>query len=243
MLSISEDLEKEDDGVDMHDTEDDILLEDTPGMEEKGDIALGDEGDEVIITNEEDEIGQAIEKSNLDLKIGESKDVKDEKVHKKIKKTTRGDTLHVNVEDQIDNEEETHKELSDAYCNSDGTNCEEERGENIYVEVPDPKPVEDIDIPLKESPKKKSTQRDEKKSKQTSEKNSNPTHIRDDAERKGKKDSASSPEELEEELRTAYKSTQKKSKSPKVQTSNLVNLEGCQKLLDQAQVRTTSTVI
>ena len=118
---------------------------------------------------------------------------------------------------------------SDAYCNSDGTNCEEERGENIYAEVPDPKPLEDIGtpgedvaIPVEETPKKKS--------KRTSEENSKA----DNAERKGKKVSASSPEELEEELRAAYKSTQKKTK---VKTSDPVNLEGCQKLLDQAQVK------
>ena len=118
---------------------------------------------------------------------------------------------------------------SDAYCNSDGTNCEEERGENIYAEVPDPKPLEDIGtpgedvaIPVEETPKKKSERTTEKNSKA------------DNAEHKGKKDSASSPEELEEELRAAYKSTQKKTK---VKTSDPVNLEGCQKLLDQAQVK------
>ena len=201
MLSISQDLEEENDDFALHESEDNILLEDTPDqMEEKVDIGLEDEEDEVIIINEEDEVGQAIEESNRDQKV-KSKD-------------TIGDALHVNVEDKTDNDEEAHIESSDAYCNSDGTNCEEERGENKYhADLPNPEPVENTDIPAEETSKKKS--------KQTSEKNS-------------KKDPASSPEELEEELRGTYKSTQKK---PKIKTSNLVNLEGCQKLLDQAQVR------
>ena len=48
-----------------------------------------------------------------------------------------------------------------------------------------------------------------------------------------KKRSTSSAEELEDELKAAYKSTKKKHKSP---ISKLVNLEGCSKLLDQAKV-------
>ena len=212
MLSISQDLEEENDDSTLHESEDNILLEDTPDeMEEKVDIGLEDEEDEVIIINEEDEVGQAIEESNRDQKV-KSKDIEDDEVHKEIKKTTIGDALHVNVEDKTD--EETYIESSDGYCNSDGTNCEEERGENKYhVDLTNPDPAENTDILAEETSKKKSKQTSEKKS---------------------KKDPASSPEELEEELRGTYKSTQKK---PKIKTSNLVNLEGCHKLLDQAQVR------
>ena len=215
MLSISQDLEEENDDFTLHESEDNILLEDTPDeMEEKVDIGLEDEEDEVIIINEEDEVGQAIEESNRDQKV-KSKDIEDDEVHKEIKKTTIGDALHVNVEDKTD--EETYIKSSDGYCNSDGTNCEEKRGENKYhVDLTNPDPAKNTDIHAEETSKKKS--------KQTSEKNS-------------KKDLASS-EELEEELRGTYKSTQKK---PKIKTSNLVNLEGCHKLLDQAQVRITST--
>ena len=184
--------------------EDDIALDDT-----EDDILLEDKGD-IGLEDEEDEVV-------IDHKVDRSRD-----------------TLQVNVEDKTNIDEETPRDSSDAYCSSDGTNCEKKRSENIYAEVPDPKPLEDIGtpgedvaIPVEETPKKKS--------KRTSEENSKA----DNAERKGKKNSASSPEELEEELRAAYKSTQKKAK---VETSHPVNLEGCQKLLDQAQVRTTFTV-
>ena len=79
----------------------------------------------------------------------------------------------------------------------------------------------------------------QKTSKQMPEKKSKSTLIKDNEERKQKKDSDPSPEELEEELRAAYKSTQKRAKT---KTSNLLNLEGCQKLLDQAQVRIRITL-
>ena len=220
MLSISQDLEEENDDFTLHESEDNILLEDTPDeMEEKVDIGLEDEEDEVIIINEEDEI------------------------------------------------EETHpdqsRESSDAFCNRDGTDYEEERSENIYAEKSDPKnakdndipvededirvedediPVENIDIPVEdedlpvEDEDIPGYEDNQKKSKQMPEKKSKSTLINEDEVRKQKKDSDPSPEELEEELRAAYKSSQKKTKT---KTSNLVNLEGCQKLLDQAQVRIT----
>ena len=49
MLSVSEDLEDEEDDIDLHDRdpEDSILLEDNPGMEKKADIGLEEEEDEV----------------------------------------------------------------------------------------------------------------------------------------------------------------------------------------------------
>ena len=232
-------MEEVEDNIDLDDTKlvDKILLEDTLGMEKKGDIKLEKE----------------IEKSNpgqfkeveYDIDLDDTKPEDSVLLEDTPGMEKKGDAGLEEEEDEviIINEDEIieennpgqSREPSEAFCNSDGTNCGEERGENIYAEKPDPKPVEDKDIlvvdkdiPAEENPQKKSKQTPEQKSKSTL--------IREDKERKQKKDSDPSPEELQEELRAAYKSTQKKAK---IKTSNIVNLEGCQKLLDQAQVRPT----
>ena len=118
------------------------------------------------------------------------------------------------VEDGLVHEEITElsqveidgEEARNEYCESDGSNCGVERGENIYAFG------------------------EESKSKQTSDEKST-----DRTEHKVKTKSTPSPENLEDELKASYKSTQKKTKRT---TSSLVNLEGCQNLLEQAQVRT-----
>ena len=224
-------MEEVEDDIDLDDTkpEDSILLEDTLGMEKKGDIKLEKE-------IEESNPGQ-FKEVEYDIDLDDTKPEDSVLLEDTPGMEKKGDAGLEEEEDEVimineDEIEENNpgqsRKSSEAFCNSDGTNCEEERGENIYAENQDPKPIKDQDIPANENPRKKSKQTPEKKSKSTL--------IKDDVEGKQKKDSDPSPEELQEELRAAYKSTQKKAK---IKTSNIVNLEGCQKLLDQAQVRPT----
>ena len=189
---------------DMEDEDDSELEEDNE--EEEDDLESKKKHDSLV---EEEEDLSELEEDDQDLDIDEES-----------KEAAQGDSLS-------SNDELKDAATSNEYCDKDGNNCGEERTENIYAKKPDSDPGGNSVEETSEPDAKPSTTPN--KPEQAAEKEAKLKNSKDDE----KKRSTSTAEELEDELKAAYKSTKKKPKSP---ISKLVNLEGCSKLLDQAKV-------
>ena len=191
----------------MEDEDDSELEEDNE--EEEDDLESKKKHDSLV---EEEEDLSELEEDDQDLDIDEES-----------KEPAQGDSLSSN--DELKDAVTSHE-----YCDSDGNNCGKERTENIYAKKPDSDPGENgqssVNEPSEPDAKPSTTPNKPEQAfkKEAKLKNSK------DHEKKG---STSTAEDLEDELKAAYKSTKKKPKSP---ISKLVNLEGCSKLLDQAKV-------
>ena len=194
----------------------------------------------------EDEDDSEFEENEHDSKLEETGDLVSKKKHDSLVEEEEDlPELDVEQDDQGHNDEEgkepaqgdllaSNDELKDAvtsneYCDKDENNCGEEGAENIYAKKPDSDPGGNSVEETSEPDAKPSTTPN--KPEQAAEKEAKLKNSKDHA----KKGSTSSAEDLEDELKAAYKSTKKKPKSP---ISKLVNLEGCSKLLDQAKVMT-----
>lgn len=191
---------------------------------------MEDEDDSELEGDNQEEEDDLVSKKKHDSLVEEEEDLSELKeddqdldIDEEGKEAVQGDSLSSNDE---------HKDAatSNEYCDKDGNNCGEERTENIYAKKPDSDPGKNGQSSVEETSEpdaKPSTSTD--KLEQAAEKESALKKSKDHE----KKRSTSSAEDLEDELKAAYKSTKKKPKSP---ISKLVNLEGCSKLLDQAKV-------